>query len=74
VPLKEGLRKTIEYFEELLKKGEHPACDRSRDNNIEKQQAMGQDEDGKIDVVIAQNRQFGKNVLNAAKPYIVLNR
>ncbi|MCP4609815.1 MAG: SDR family oxidoreductase [Planctomycetes bacterium] len=25
VPLKEGLTKTIEYFEELLKKGEHPA-------------------------------------------------
>jgi UDP-glucuronate decarboxylase len=25
VPLKEGLMKTIEYFEELLKKGEHPA-------------------------------------------------
>lgn len=25
VPLKEGLTKTIEYFEELVKKGEHPA-------------------------------------------------
>lgn len=25
VPLKEGLTKTIEYFEELLKKGKHPA-------------------------------------------------
>ncbi len=25
VPLEEGLMKTIEYFEELLKKGEHPA-------------------------------------------------
>ena len=25
VPLEEGLAKTIEYFEELLKKGEHPA-------------------------------------------------